>query len=234
MSDSEPPDERRSNNGSDGEDDRDFPHRPRRPFLFVLVLSMAVVVGWGGVANGCNTVQFYRSAAVTETPLRPGVDAKKQEEAAAVERAINVVHDHARKRRLPLGVANLLLSGLLVFSATRALGGRPGSRLLGQQALAANAGLAVAEFALLSEWRREVVEVVRTHAPKPDLKGAEGVTEEQVMAMLSPMINATFLAGLVALLLLYITAFLMLGAPSVVAYFNAVAEAEEDADEQDR
>jgi hypothetical protein len=226
MSDSDRPD--------DSADDPAPSRRPRRPFLFVLALSLSVVVGWGGVANGCNTVQFYRSAAVTETPLRPGVDAKKQEEAAAVERAINVVHDHARKRRLPLGVANLLLSGLLVFAATRALGGRPGARLLTQQALAANGALAVSEFALLGQWRREVVEVVRTHAPKPDLKGTEGVTEEQVMAMLSPMMNATFLVGLGALLLLYAVAFLTLRSASTVAYFDAMAEAEEEADERDR
>jgi hypothetical protein len=224
MSDSERP----------GDDEPAASHRPRRPFLFVLALSFSVVVGWGGVANGCNTVQFYRSAAVTETPLRPGVDAKKQEEAAAVERAINVVHDHARKRRLPLGVANLLLSGLLVFAATRALSGRSGSRVLAQQALLANGALAVTEFVLLGQWRREIVEVIRTHAPKPDLKGTEGVTEEQVMAMLSPMINGTFVVGLLLLLTLYVVTLFTLGAPKSRAYFDAMAEAEEEADERDR
>jgi DNA mismatch repair protein MutL len=182
------------------------------------------------VANGCNTVQFYRATTLEAPPLRAGADVKEQEEAAAFQRALRPVHDHARNRRLPLGIANLLLSGLLVFAATRALGARPGSRPLAEQALAANSAYAIADFALTSGWRREMAQTVATSFPRSALHGREGMTEDQVASMLGVVMNGMFVLALVGVLLVFGLSFLTLRARGTLAYFAAV---EEDQEEQE-
>lgn len=205
--------------------------RPRRPLLFVVALSFAVIVGWGGVANGCNTVQFYRATTLAEPPLRAGADTKEQEEAAAFQRALRPVHDGARDRRLPLGVANLLLSGLLVFAATRALGGRAGARELLTHALVANALAAVADFALTASWRHEMARTVGTHFPRAALRGREGLTEAETTAMLGSAVSGIFVTALLALLAIYGLALFMLRSPAARAYFQAVAEETDEREE---
>jgi hypothetical protein len=132
----------------------------------MMTMLICIVFGWYGLAMGCHSVQAYRAgSSYQHAPLRAGQNVEAHEQALAAYKARANVLDQARKVYLPLSVANLLLSGLLVIAATRALGGRPGSRGLALQAVIANVVFTIADYWLMSPYRPKLVEAALLYFP---------------------------------------------------------------------
>ena len=144
---------------------------PRRPLLFAITVLVCIVMAWGGVAGGCSAVGYYKAGTVQEPSLKPGVDTAEEEAYRAWFRAERQVRDAARSRLLPLSIGNLILSGLLLVAATRAFGGRRGSRELLIQAVAANAALVVVEYMATRHVRGALAMAFADHVPQASLKG---------------------------------------------------------------
>jgi hypothetical protein len=131
-------------------------------------------------------VQGFTSAYETISHLRSGTSAEASSLTQAARDAadaaqILAVYKAARLHAIgelyrvtfPLGVAHVLLAGLLVIASGLAMTGRPGARSLALQALAANALLAVVDYALTQPVRAAWIDAVlraRDVAP-PALRG---------------------------------------------------------------
>jgi hypothetical protein len=121
-------------------------------------------IAFNGLTNGWATLAFLREGNVTaiedaqkhamnrDSPFEQVVEV----EAAARLRAIT----DARQITFPLGVAKMLLAGFLLVASGMALGGRKGARSLALQALAANAALAVIDYALTSGVRTAWIDAI--------------------------------------------------------------------------
>jgi hypothetical protein len=129
----------------------------KRPLLLLAGMLLCTLMAMAGSVNGFTELVHFRSGTVAEAPLTPGVDAADQEAAQRFVHAWGEALDRARSVRLPLSVANMLLSGLLLIAATRASAGRPGSGSLALQAVGANAALAVVDYLLSRHYRGDVV-----------------------------------------------------------------------------
>ena len=180
--------------------------RVRRPRRLVLAGVLCIVVGWGGVLAGYRELSFYSADAIDDPPLMAGVDASRQEAIQVFSRIERRAHEQARRTQLPLATANLLLSGLLVFAATRAFGQRPGSRPLALQAVAANAALAVGTYVASRDLRGQLVPAM-ADALRAGMTTPAGVDEAAVQQAMISLLWAGMRAQLAALLLVYAVSF---------------------------
>jgi hypothetical protein len=142
---------------------RDQPGAPQalaklRPWYLVAAMVLTWFVGVYGLSFGATVVSLLRSGRlpdVTTAALHTGTLRDVGEYAALQQLRALLVHPRVS---FPLAVAEVLLSGLLVVASGLAIGGRKGSRSLALQALAANAVLVVATFALTPFQRAAYVE----------------------------------------------------------------------------
>lgn len=200
--------------------DRDIP-RSRRPLLLLFAMLLCFVMGWGGMANGCNTVTYYRSPTYVPPPLdASGPDAEAQEQMGKLLEARAEAYDHSRRTKLPLAIANFLLSGLLTWGASRALREGSGGRSLALQAVVANAALSVADFALSHAFRSEMALAVMNHFPRSTMHGTEGMSDQQVGEVLVAGTTAMFVGELVLSLAVYGLATIALTRPATRAYLE--------------
>lgn len=125
------------------------PLKPRSRWLLRAALVLAWVIGFGGGYASCGTLAFYKSPQ-SLAPSKP--DPNTLEEVAIASRT------QFRKTRLPLSIAWLLVSAVLVLGAARTLARRPGGLALLRQACLVVSLLAVGDFAVSASERAFVVE----------------------------------------------------------------------------
>lgn len=200
---------------------------PKRPLSLIIAMLVATMMGMGGVAQGCATVQVFRAGAVPERPLSPGADVAVEEATRALEKAELAIRLDARRTLLPLGIANLLLSALLFGAAWRVLGLRPGARSLATQAIAANALFAVVEYVMTREVRGKLAMAFADHLPREAMKGV-AMSEAELWSALDATAWMLFRVRLVVLLLAYSAAFSALQSPAAIALIPAVDEPDDD------
>jgi hypothetical protein len=131
-------------------------------------------IGVHGLSNGCSTIAYLREGNVTsiEEAQRRAADQEDplqrvlEVQAAARLRAMA----DGRDRTFPLGIAKMLLGGLLVIASGMALSGRRGARNLAFQALAANFALGLIDYGMTREVRGMwIAAVVQAKATMPSL-----------------------------------------------------------------
>ncbi|HEU4407323.1 MAG TPA: hypothetical protein VFS43_18790 [Polyangiaceae bacterium] len=194
--------------------------RPPKLFAFAMVLCMAL--GFGGTMNGCNNLQFYRSS-VREEPPMPDVDEAEREKWREGVRASWDVFDRARPTQVPLAAADLVLSAFLLMVAWRALQGRPGTRGLAVQAVAANGAFAIVDYALSMPLRAAFVNVLVEHLPRSSLRLPPSLPEDQVNEALQQALYIfLFRAPLGFKLATYVLTIVALTLPSARAYLDDV------------
>lgn len=154
-----------------------------RPWYLVLALCLVALAGLFGSTSGCSTVSYLRGS--HELPVlleqgggddvpawvRSGIVRERSRLAALAER-----HEVA----FPLSLARLLLGSLLLVAAANALTGKPGSRSLALQVLAANALLALVDWFLMSPVRDAMATAVATDGIDHGLGVAELGREENL------------------------------------------------------
>lgn len=207
------------------------PARPPRPILLAVMMLVCTVMGATGIASGCGTIRLYQGATIPERPLVAGVDAAEQEATRALERAELDIRYARRSTLLPIGVANLLLSGLLFFATTRVIGRRPGARALVIQALLANAALAIVEYTLTRDVRGQLAMAFADHVPRSALRGTGDMPEEQIWSFLDAAAWMVFRVKLTVTLGMYGLAYLSLGTAAARGYLGPDGGNEGAADE---
>jgi hypothetical protein len=146
--------------------------RELRPWFLVAAMFLAWFVGASGYSSGCATMTELQGGTVPDV-------AQVTEEAKAaddpVQGLVEVLHaarvvawaEH-RGRALPLAVARLVLSMLLIVTCAMAMAGRGSSRSYALQALAANALFAIADHVLSAPIREAwIASVVAAAAELP-------------------------------------------------------------------
>ncbi|HEY6556672.1 MAG TPA: hypothetical protein VI072_05340 [Polyangiaceae bacterium] len=126
----------------------------RRPVYLVAALITLWLIGMNTLAEGYLTVDVVRDPFASVVSPLSGRGMEDVVKAAFFE----ALAKHARTS-LPLGVAQILLGGLLVFVAVRALFGRRATGFTLQLVLA-NAALLVAVYALREPVRGAIVDAV--------------------------------------------------------------------------
>lgn len=149
-----------------------------RPWFLVAALLLTWLVGMHGMRTGCQTAAYLKNGAIPDTS-EAVEDAREADNPA---RAFDLLSASAeagalaetRERTLPLAVARLLLSTLLVAATALALVGRRGApRLLGQ-ALIAMIAFAVIEYALTKDTRAIYLRTLATSAAELGAGQAQG------------------------------------------------------------
>ena len=120
------------------------PLRPRARWLLRACLVLAWVIGFGGALHSCSALAYYRNpqiaAPVTAAPTT-------DEDLFTSQLTL------FKQRRLPLSIAWLLLSFVLLVGAARTLGRRAGGLSLLRQACVAVSLLALVDYmASRPEW----------------------------------------------------------------------------------
>ncbi len=202
----------------------------RRPAGLLVAMLICLVMGWGGVLGGMAQLDHFRSTTGFDPPLVAGVDAREQEELVTLQKARLDVLDRFRKSKLPLAAANLLLSGLLVIGATRAMGGKPGARSLALQGIGANGLLAAVDYAMSQGFRGEMASVVVQYALRgPILRGEPDLSDRLWGAAW-----VSFRLQLLLTLLAYALAWAALSTRASRAYLAAGEQAgKDDKDDED-
>jgi hypothetical protein len=140
-------------------------------------MVMTWFIGVQSISAGCATVQQVRNGAMVEVAAATAAAQKEDP-----RQLILTVHEAARAKAViemrqvtfPLGVAKLLLAGLLVVASGLAMAGRPGARSLALQALVANVALSVVAYVLTRDVRAHWIDAVaRAGAALPQVEPAE-------------------------------------------------------------
>ncbi len=137
---------------------RSSPGRIQRPWYLIVSLVVAWLLGALALMSGGSVITFYKQDA---DELQQALDHDEDRVPDAEERAVfrarterlDDVHDGARRREFPLGVAALLLGGAMVATSARAMSGRDGARSALVQVTLARAALAVLGFVLTPDVR---------------------------------------------------------------------------------
>lgn len=132
-----------------------------RPWFLVLAMVITWLSGVYGVTAGCGTVVYLREGHVPDD-THAVADVQAIEDKSA---AVLAYRDGAEMRAiaaygkvmLPISVAQVLLSILLVAASAMALAGRPGSRSFALQTLAANAIFAAIAYVAKTDLREHWV-----------------------------------------------------------------------------
>lgn len=188
------------------------------------------MVGWAGVLGGYREVSFYQADFINDPPMMANADANQQKALLEYSQAKHRVQDEAHRVRLPLAIANVLLSGLLVFAISRTLAGRPDTRGLALQALGANGLLAGVDYILSREMRGELVPIL-VRFLKSAIKAPTDLSEYELNQALSSAIWLGFRAQLVSLLVLYALSWWALSTEQARTYFSSYQPEPSDEDD---
>jgi hypothetical protein len=132
--------------------------RGQRPWYLLVSLVASWLLGAMALMSGGSVVAFFREDA---NELRQAVDrdgnrlADEEDRSLFKERSerLNEIHERARTREFPLGVATLVLGGAMVAMSARAMSGREGARGALVQIALARAALVVVVFLLTADVR---------------------------------------------------------------------------------
>jgi hypothetical protein len=127
----------------------------KRPVYLVVALITLWLTGMNTLAEGYLTVEIIRDPLTSITSPLSGRGIEDVVKAAFFE----ALTKDAR-RSLPIGIAQTLLGGLLVFVSVRALFGRRASTSFALQLILANAALLVGAYALREPVRGAIVNAV--------------------------------------------------------------------------
>jgi hypothetical protein len=193
-----------------------------RPWFLLAALVVSWVAGAYGATTGCTTVMFLRDGTVVDVDEVAAEAAQADDPTQAVPTLMAAARMKATAelshRTFPLNVARMLLGALLVVASGMAMAGRPGSRKLAIQALAATAGLSIADYALTypvrAAWIEAASQVARSIKLPP---GQEALTQRDVWFWFERFRFAVLDLGALAL------AILALRHPRSTAYFDAMA-----------
>jgi hypothetical protein len=124
-----------------------------RPFYLWLALGVLTFWGLGAINHGLFTIQLVRSPPTASTLAPPDLASA----IANADLAARVAH---ARQLAPVGIAQLLLGGLLLWLAVRAMfGGRVRLGLL-MQALLANFAVVIVDFVMSRPVRAATVDAV--------------------------------------------------------------------------
>ena len=143
------------------------------------------VIGVFGATSGCSELGYLRGSQDMPDEISRGV-----EETDHPLWRMELIRQRARlealadlhERAFPLGVAQLLLSILLVIVSGSALAGRQGARTLAIQAVMANVALSALTFALLEPVREQSAQAVAEDAIEHGPGVVSGMNEDQSIA----------------------------------------------------
>ncbi len=218
-----------------------------RPWYLIAAMMLLWLVGVSGLMSGCSTMMVLRQNSVADV----AGELSKQADGDALQMLWVAMYSaqframlNAHSVTYPLAIAKFLLSCLLVLASVSAMNGRRGARGLALQAIAANALLALVDFALTRSVRAEWIEAVgRASELLPVAKaGARREDVEAQQALLSMMRSRQFWywverARLVLLeTAIFGSAFLALSRARTKRFFEAsekLLEAEEDRNEDE-
>lgn len=210
------------------------PPRPRslRPWYVTATLLLVLFVGLRGFGAGCGATMFLRGGTVPDVTA---VAEQARDRGEPFEFTF-VVIEAAQARALaehrrvtfPLAVGRMLLGGLLLVATVLALNGRPGSRALALQALAASAVFAAMDYTLTREMRGAWIDMlVRAGALlPPELPERQSVTNPALWWMAERVRLWVFELGALGLAALALTR------ARAAAYFQAAAAAAAAEDEE--
>lgn len=193
----------------------------KRPIYLVIALIVAWIIGMGGLMGGCNVVQFYQNP--TDQTMHVHAPEGSDDLARYFAQQHQVTKQASDKamlqyqnRMLPLGIANALLSGLLIVASARALGGRYGSLALVFQAVIANGVYTVVDY-FLSRPVRDATIAAAVAEPMSFAK-EESWDPSALGAAMGWTVHALFIAQLIALGLIAYA----LTRPAVIKYFQSI------------
>lgn len=122
-------------------------------------MALTWFIGVQGVAAGYTVITHLREGSVPDVASVTKQSGDQPLHMLQVrEMAKQQADADSRNITFPLGVAKLLLSGLLVIASGLAMTGRPGARTLALQALAANLMLAGIDYSLTRNVRAAWIE----------------------------------------------------------------------------
>jgi hypothetical protein len=190
------------------------------------------VIGASELLSGCGAALFLRGGTIPDVTAV----AEQARDRGDPFELMFLVKEAAQARALaehrdltfPLSVGRMLLGGLLLVASGLALGGRPGSRGLAFQALAANAAFVVLEYALTQRVRGTWIELLaRAGAVLP-----ADLPERQ--SLMNPALWWTFARFRLVIIDLgaLAAAALALTRERSAAYFRAIAAALEEEEER--
>jgi hypothetical protein len=133
-------------------------NRLRRPWYLIVSLVVAWLLGALALMAGGSVITFYKQDA---DEIQQALDHDEERVPDPEERALfrqhtehlDEVHDQAKRREFPLGIAALLLGGAMVAMSARAMSGREGARGALVQVTLARAALSVLGFFLTPDVR---------------------------------------------------------------------------------
>lgn len=208
---------------------RSRPPRPgeaarRRPWFLLAALIVTWVAGASGATTGCTTIMFLREGTVVDVGAVAAEAAENEQATQAVATLIAAARMQATAelshRTFPLNVAKMLLGVLLVIASGMAMAGRPNSRKLAMQAVAATVVLAIAEYALTYPIRAAWVDAVARAAGSLRLPPAEreALANRDLCFWVERVRFGVLDVGVLS------AAFAVLRHPRSVAFFDAMAQ----------
>ncbi|WP_394833224.1 hypothetical protein LVJ94_42650 [Pendulispora rubella] len=157
-------------------------------------LVIAWIFGAMGFVNGCTTVMVLRGEgpAPHETTEMIQSDEQRAQASQAAENYYSTMN-HARHRYFPLSVAGMLLGGVMVLFAARAMSGREAARNPLIQVVAAQAALVLLAHFLAADVRHaslnfeNAITAARMRDSTQDPQALESV--EQFVAMVPRILH---------------------------------------------
>lgn len=146
----------------------------RRPIFLVIALVAMWLVGMNAAAEGWVAIQVVRNPldVVPSTVGTPDLE-------TVVRTAFVHALSSSAKSALPLGIAELLVGGLLVGVAAKALFGRRASPSFALQVILANVAVLIVGYSLRQPLRERVVEAVVASGME---ERAAGMSDDAVRA----------------------------------------------------
>ncbi len=138
--------------------------------------------GVAGMMSGCQEIDYLRGSHDMTSQLARDADAAEHPVARSLvvrERAWIEALGHHHRRAFPIAALRMLVAVVLIVGSGGALVGRPRSRGLALQAIAANAAVAAVSFVLLAPVRYATAHAVATDAVENVVGVPEGITPTQ-------------------------------------------------------
>ena len=196
--------------------------RPRRPTYLVAALVVAWILGVGGIMGGCETLRYYRgpdtTAVEAHKPTEEGMARYFAEQWRATREAQVKALDEYRDRMIPLAVANVVLSSLLVVACARALASKFNAHNLALQAVAATILYTIVDC-FVSDPMRHAMITAAAAIPAPS--APQPADPAEITATISAVSWAGRMVFAVKVGVLGLVAY-ALTRPNVVAFFQYV------------
>lgn len=191
------------------------------------------LMGVVGMMSGCEEIDYLRGG--REMPNKLAHDAEEAQHPLArtiVVRELAWVEALGRhhRRAFPIATMRMLVAIVLIVGAGGALVGRPSSRRLALQAIAASIALAGASFLILAPVRHAAAHAVAEEAVDNEVGVSQGARRDEVMAAQHAIAMRREQSMVLLEVALYGAAALALTRRRTRDYFAALAESVADAE----